>query len=62
MLLNLWNDRVVIDVATFKEVEHLLYEGLQTDGDHHKQWYLHQIAQKLSIDLDVIDVEPGIPD
>jgi len=38
----------------------LLQEAVQTDGGHHKQWYLEQIAARLGVDLPEHD--PGIPD
>lgn len=40
------------------QVEKLTYEGLHTDGGHHKQWYLYQIAELLGIDLS--DADPGV--
>lgn len=36
----------------------LLFAGLRTDGAHHKQWYLHQLAQTLG--YDVADMNAGI--
>jgi hypothetical protein len=36
-------------------VRDLIIEGLRTDGEHHKQWYLEQIAIKLGL-------YPHIPD
>ena len=43
-----------------KTVRHLVIRGLETDGGHHKQWYLEQIAHELSVDLDLLDYEEGI--
>ncbi|MHB1764935.1 MAG: hypothetical protein ACYCS1_05295 [Gammaproteobacteria bacterium] len=34
-----------------KSVKELIMQGLITDGEHHKQWYLEQIAKKLGIEL-----------
>lgn len=34
-----------------KEVTVLLKEGVDTDGAHHKQWYLEQIAVALKVEL-----------
>jgi hypothetical protein len=36
----------------------LITKGLTTDGSHHKQWYLEQIARWFEIP--VPDHEPGI--
>ncbi len=47
--------------ADISTIEQLITEGLQTDGGHHKQWYLEQIAVALGINLDGIQREPGIP-
>ena len=32
----------------------LVLEGLATDGGHHKQWYLEQIAEVLGCDRDTL--------
>jgi hypothetical protein len=43
-------------------VRDLIIEGLSTDGGHHKQWYLEQIAKVLGIELTTeLDYEKGIP-
>jgi hypothetical protein len=45
-------------------VKDLILEALTTDGAHHKQWYLEQIAKVLGIDLTEtreLDYEKGIP-
>lgn len=34
-----------------ESVRELLHDAVQTDGDHHKQWYLEQIAERLGISL-----------
>jgi hypothetical protein len=33
-------------------------EGAKTDGGHHKQWYLYEIAKTLGADLN--DVDKGV--
>ncbi len=33
-----------------KKAASLALEGLETDGEHHKQWYLERILEQLSID------------
>jgi len=45
-------------------VKALIMEALGTDGEHHKQWYLEQIAAVLGIDLvetRELEYEKGIP-
>jgi hypothetical protein len=37
--------------AQFQRIAELACEGAQTDGAHHKQWYLAQIAAELGIVL-----------
>lgn len=41
------------------DLANLLQEAVQTDGAHHKQWYLEQIAGRLGIELPEHD--EGIP-
>ena len=42
-------------------MEMLTGEGLRTDGGHHKQWYLEEIAKKLGIDIEKLTYfEKGI--
>jgi hypothetical protein len=42
-------------------VAELIRGGLTTDGAHHKQWYLEQIAELLGIPLtQELDYEEGI--
>lgn len=36
---------------TISTVTDLIIAGLLIDGEHHKQWYLEQIAKLLGIDL-----------
>jgi len=44
-----------------RRVAELLEEGLCTDGGHHKQWYLEEIAKELSIEVPGIEQrEEGI--
>lgn len=38
----------------------ILIEALQTDGNHHKQWYLEVIAKQFKIDLNQLDYDKGI--
>lgn len=40
-------------------VEQLMVEALTTDGSHHKQWYLWELAEFLGLSLD-IDADKGI--
>ena len=43
-------------------VKDLIIEGLTTDGAHHKQWYLEQIANVLGIELVAeLQYEKGMP-
>ena len=54
------DDSVIIPKNVIESIEILIVEGLQTDGGHHKQWYLEKIAQELEIDLNDIEHEKGI--
>jgi hypothetical protein len=36
-------------------VKTLIKKAIETDGEHHKQWYLVQIALTLGVDIDDID-------
>ena len=38
-----------MDIEKAKE---LATNGLQTDGGHHKQWYLEEILKALDVDLE----------
>ena len=40
-------------------IRELLLEGLQTDGGHHKQWYLKEIFKALGYTTD-LDLEEGV--
>ena len=44
-----------------ESVESLIRSALTTDGAHHKQWYIEQIAAGLGIDISSVDYERGIP-
>lgn len=39
-----------------ERVKNLISEGLCTDGGHHKQWYLEQIAKELWIEVPGLDI------
>ena len=43
-----------------EEVKHLIEEALQTDGAHHKQWYLEKIASVLGFTLKDVWYDDGI--
>lgn len=47
------------EVFNVKQISELLNEAVRTDGGHHKQWYLVQIATALHIEIGN-DHEPGI--
>ncbi len=34
------------------DIVELATDGLLTDGEHHKQWYLEQILERLGINLE----------
>ena len=45
-----------------EEIKDLCVDGLMTDGEHHKQWFLEEILKKLGFDLvkisrDIIEEE-----
>lgn len=55
--------KVLIKTSVIKALD-LAYEALQTDGAHHKQWYLEQIAIALGGHeeyIQQIESEEGIP-
>ena len=59
-------DNTASDKALMAKVADLALEGLVTDGVHHKQWYLEQIARLVlgddAFEERVADeYEPGIP-
>ena len=35
-------------------------DALVTDGEHHKQWYLEEIAKRLGIDIPNFAYDAGI--
>lgn len=41
------------------EVGKLALEGIETDGGHHKRWYLEEIAKRIQA-AEVVTREPGI--
>ncbi len=41
-------------------IDELIIEGLMTDGEHHKQWYLEQVLLRLGIDVTELGHEPGV--
>lgn len=45
-------------VQVLADLSDLLQAAVTTDGEHHKQWYLEQIAETLGIELQ--SHEPGI--
>lgn len=51
----------VVDEQAVSQARELAIEGLQTDGGHHKQWYLEEIAKTLGVDLEAVFYDPGIP-
>lgn len=48
------------DADVREELTYLLRQALTTDGGHHKQWYLEQIAEALDVDVSVVGFERGI--
>jgi uncharacterized protein YodC (DUF2158 family) len=44
-------DKTNIVNINIDEIKELLPEALTTDGEHHKQWYLEQIANLIDIDI-----------
>lgn len=44
-----------------KQMEALTIAGLETDGSHHKQWFLEEMAKKLKIpDEKLLYFEKGV--
>jgi len=41
-------------------IEEFITEGLQTDGEDHKQWYLEQILVRLGASLENLEYKPGV--
>lgn len=52
-----WDTRRGIQAAYSQNLVRLFSEALYTDGGHHKQWYIEQIASALGMDLDQIDTD-----
>ncbi len=46
-------------MATRYSLEDLVYMGIYTDGEHHKQWALVQIAKLMGIEVPE-EVDEGI--
>lgn len=44
------NERDML-AANNKRVIELLIDGLQTDGSHHKQWYLNEVLKLINADI-----------
>jgi len=44
-------------MTTKSEIKQLCIDGLETDGGHHKQWYLEQILIKIGYDLEKVRKE-----
>lgn len=53
-------ERTIYNSSEMKLVTDFIKDGLVTDGDHHKQWYLEKIAETLSIDICSHEHEKGI--
>lgn len=53
-------EKHVITAEAFDRLFELLDLGLNTDGGHHKQWALVQIAELFSIEVDDEIKEEGI--
>lgn len=51
-----WNEHIQNST-----VEELIIEALQTEGEHHKQYFLVQIAKKLGISLSHVEHDKGMP-
>jgi len=54
-------DEIVDTLNALPDIISLVKGGLTTDGDHHKQFYLHEIANLLNLDIDWDSVDRGIP-
>lgn len=46
---------VTLTIRRRKRLKELLKEAVNTDGDHHKQWYLHKIAEELALKINQDD-------
>jgi hypothetical protein len=47
-------------IEKLKMIRELVEDGLMTDGDHHKQWFLSQIGDLVGIDIGPDDYNEGI--
>ena len=47
-------------IDTMNKIVALALEGLQTDGGHHKQWFLEQILETLHYDVPAMQEEFGL--
>jgi hypothetical protein len=54
------NEMEAIQAATIPKIMDLALNALYIDGEHHKQWYLEQIARLAGADLADETHEPGI--
>jgi hypothetical protein len=52
---------VPVDQVKLRELRRLVRDALDTDGEHHKQWYLWQIGKKLGMCISDTDTMEGIP-
>ena len=41
-------------------IKDLIMDALSIDGEHHKQWYLEEIARRLGLDIPNFAYEEGI--
>ena len=55
------NLSVTIEVRRSDCLENLVTEALAVDGSHHKQWYLHKIAERLGVEHPNDRFEEGVP-
>lgn len=44
-----------------EEVRTIVLDGLKCDGDHHKQWYLEQVAGALGMEINYDEIDEGCP-
>ena len=42
---------IVRTLNPYTDMRQLLQEAVTTDGEHHKQWYLEEMARLLDVDL-----------
>ena len=50
-------ERMTDEEQTIKD---LIMDALSIDGEHHKQWYLEEIARRLGLDIPNFAYEEGI--